>query len=256
MMPTSRPNDFRDDQLHPFQAMRIVDIQVENPTTKTFILDGTLAAEPGQFVMVWLPDHEDKPFSLVNDNPVTLTIAAIGALTQAIHRQQVGDRLWLRGPYGQGYQLPETPSAPLLLIGETYFVGSLLFLARRAKAAGRPVSAILLAPTPADLTAVGSFEALEIPVQPISDSAALATILPNYAANFSAEAMLIYGSGPADTLQTIADWGAANNVPTQLAWKARMKCGIGVCGSCELGTGWLTCVDGPVLAGSPFKPST
>jgi dihydroorotate dehydrogenase electron transfer subunit len=40
------------------------------------------------------------------------------------------------------------------------------------------------------------------------------------------------------------------DVPHQLSWEAHMRCGIGLCGSCELqvrsGAGWLTCLDGPV----------
>jgi hypothetical protein len=34
-----------------------------------------------------------------------------------------------------------------------------------------------------------------------------------------------------------------------------MRCGIGLCGSCEVGSGWLTCLDGPVFPFNPLKTS-
>ena len=55
----------------------ITAIENENYRTKTFTLDVRLDAEPGQFVMVWLPRFDEKPFSLVNANPVTLMISAV-----------------------------------------------------------------------------------------------------------------------------------------------------------------------------------
>jgi len=40
--------------------------------------------------------------------------------------------------------------------------------------------------------------------------------------------------------------GAAHGVPLQLSWEAYMRCGIGICGSCEH-AGAVLCMDGPVL---------
>ena len=65
------------------QAMQIVEIRAENEQTKTIVLDGALEAVPGQFVMVWLPGVNEKPFSLAGANPVTLTIAAVGPFSSA-----------------------------------------------------------------------------------------------------------------------------------------------------------------------------
>ena len=42
------------------QPLKIIAIKSENAITKTFVLDGRLVAEPGQFVMIWLPGLEDK----------------------------------------------------------------------------------------------------------------------------------------------------------------------------------------------------
>jgi NAD(P)H-flavin reductase len=87
-------------------AARIVSLTDESATVRTLVLDRSLAAEPGQFVMAWLPGVDEKPFSLVDAGPVTLTIARVGPFTTAVHALQVGDPLWLRGPLGHGFTLP------------------------------------------------------------------------------------------------------------------------------------------------------
>ncbi|MCD6287295.1 MAG: dihydroorotate dehydrogenase electron transfer subunit, partial [Anaerolineae bacterium] len=44
-----------------------------------------------------------------------------------------------------------------------------------------------------------------------------------------------------------------HGIPHQLSWEARMRCGMGLCGECEVHgrekDGWLACVDGPVSEG-------
>ena len=89
------------------RPVRIRAIQDDNYRTKTFVLDAALDAYPGQFVMAWLPRFDEKPFSLVNADPVTLMITAVGPFSRLMHEKQPGDLLWLRGPFGRGYILPE-----------------------------------------------------------------------------------------------------------------------------------------------------
>ncbi|MDW8269336.1 MAG: hypothetical protein RMN24_09235, partial [Anaerolineae bacterium] len=59
------------------QATRIEAVIAENERTKTLVLAAHWQAEPGQFLLVWLPRHDEKPFSLVDDDPVTITVAAV-----------------------------------------------------------------------------------------------------------------------------------------------------------------------------------
>jgi dihydroorotate dehydrogenase electron transfer subunit len=52
-------------------------------------------------------------------------------------------------------------------------------------------------------------------------------------------------------LAAVAALCQTEKIPFQLGWEAHMRCGVGLCGSCEVGRGWLTCLDGPVF---PFNP--
>ncbi|MBN1991558.1 MAG: dihydroorotate dehydrogenase electron transfer subunit [Anaerolineae bacterium] len=242
------------------QAVRIVGIKVENAVTKTFTLADSLEAQPGQFVMAWLPGLEDKPFSLAGARPITLTIAAVGPFSRAIHQLQVGDLLWLRGPLGQGFRLPAS-GGHLLLIGGGYGVAPLFFLARQALAVGCRVSMIIGAATANSLLLADEFQALAVPLwlTTVDGSAGrpgLATdAIPLVLAHAADPPKMVYACGPIGMLQAVAAWCEAENLPAQLSWEAPMRCGLGLCGSCEVGRGWLTCLDGPVFQFNPLTHS-
>jgi len=60
----------------------------------------------------------------------------------------------------------------------------------------------------------------------------------------------VYACGPAPMLEAVERLCAAQGVACQLSWEAHMRCGQGVCGSCECRRpGWLACLDGPVAQG-------
>ena len=240
-----------------FQAYKITEIRQENILNKTFVLDGTLDARPGQFVMAWLPGMQDKPFSLADTHPISLTIAAVGPLSEALHHLSVGDAIWVRGPLGRGFQLDAQPGDHLLLIGGGYGVAPLRYLAETALAQGYRVSAIVGARRQADLLLVAAFEALGVATWVTTEdgSAGLKGVVTDaIAAVFESKwgpPALVCTCGPTGMLRAVAARCAAEKVPVQVSWEAHMRCGIGLCGSCEVGHGWLTCLDGPVF---PFNP--
>lgn len=238
------------------QSFQVKEIKLENSYTKTFTLDGSLEASPGQFVMAWLPGLEEKPFSLAGADPIRLTIAAVGPFSWAVHRLQVGDLLWVRGPLGVGYELPQH-SQKILQVGGGYGVAPLHFLAQTALQQGHKVAMIIGARHAANLLLVEAFEQLAVPTWLTTEdgstgqqgrvTAAMAAILadPEHRPDG------VYACGPTGMLAAVAQLCQKENIPFQIAWEAHMRCGIGLCGSCEVGQGWLTCLDGPVFSFNP-----
>jgi dihydroorotate dehydrogenase electron transfer subunit len=238
------------------QPLKITAIRNENATTKTFILDGKLAAEPGQFVMVWLPGMEDKPFSLAGVDPINLTVATVGPVSQFLHQLQVGNFLWVRGPLGRGYSLPDVAGGRLILIGGGYGVAPMHFLAREALAAGFEVAMIIGARTAEGLLWVDEFKALGVDLFLTTEdgSAGQAGMVTDALRQVVVNSPVMgYACGPIGMLVAVGDFFTAKGIPVQLSWEAYMRCGLGLCGSCEIGQGWLTCLDGPVF---PFNPLT
>jgi dihydroorotate dehydrogenase electron transfer subunit len=227
-----------------------------------------MGVQPGQFVMVWLPHIEERPFSVVDvgvdgggRHTLTLTIAAIGPFTEALCALRPGDRLWIRGSYGSGYTLIGERH---LLIGGGSGAASLYLLARSAAELGHTLTVVLGARSASQLMLVERFRALsgDGPVAAHSQVAVeLAT--DDGSAGFhgtalgAAQAVVgsptfencdsVYACGPEVMLRAVCAAAAEHRVPCQVSLERAMKCGLGVCGACHCGDR-LICYDGPVFS--------
>ena len=208
--------------------------------------------------MAWLPGIGEKPFSIAGSDPLTLMIVAVGAVSEAFHNLQPGARVWIRGPLGQGYQLRGKRA---LLVGGGYGVAPLLYLARTACANGLQVETCIGARTASDVLLTSEFEQLGVPVTVTTEDGSRGlTALVTSATSAAIELRrpdALYACGPVRMLQALEQQCQSSDLPCQLSWEAHMRCGVGLCGSCELptsqgneqiahGPGWLTCLDGPV----------
>jgi dihydroorotate dehydrogenase electron transfer subunit len=217
---------------------RIAAIRVDNYRTRTFVLDSALAASPGQFGMLWLPGLDEKPFSLLACDP----------FTRALHGLRVGDPVWVRGPFGQGFTLSGTDH---LMVGGGYGVAPLLFLARQALARGDRVRMVVGARTAGDLLLIDAFHAAGAELHVATEDGSVGTrgrVTERAAPLLAARRPDgVYACGPHGMLAALEGLCHANGLAAQLAWEAYMRCGIGICGSCEH-RGRLLCADGPVLS--------
>ena len=244
------------------ELFKVAQIRTENYRTKTLIFDRALAAQPGQFVMAWLPDVDERPYSVAGADPLALTVVSVGPFSEGLHGLSVGDPLWIRGPLGQGFALPAAPTGEaLLLVGGGYGVAPLLFLAREALAAGWSVTACIGARTAADVLLVEDLSQAGARVVVVTEDGSEGT---RGVVTDAVEALIartrfacVYGCGPVGMLEALERRCLANGLPHQLSWEARMRCGMGLCGACEvhgrsanpsdpLSSGWLACHDGPV----------
>jgi dihydroorotate dehydrogenase electron transfer subunit len=248
----SRPNP----SSHLHRPFTIAAIRTENYRTKTLVFHASLPAQPGQFVMAWLPGVDEKPFSIASAEPLALTVVAVGPFSEALHRLAIGDRVWIRGPLGQGYQLE---GKRLLLVGGGYGVAPLLFLARIAIAAGCAVQVCIGARTAVEVLLVEDLQRAGVSVTITTEDGSLGmaglVTTATEAAISSHRPDAVYACGPVKMLEAIDRQCEAYNLSRQLSWEAHMRCGIGLCGSCETsssqpaaqrGSGWLVCLDGPV----------
>ena len=77
--------------------------------------------EPGQFVEISVMGVGEAPISIcaVRKNPkiLELCVRNVGKVTNAIHRLNVGDLLWIRGPYGNSFPMEKMEGSNMLLVG-------------------------------------------------------------------------------------------------------------------------------------------
>jgi dihydroorotate dehydrogenase electron transfer subunit len=236
------------------QVVRIREIRDETRTIRTFVLNAEVPeAQPGQFVMLWLPGVDEKPMSVARPTPLTLTVARVGPFTTALHGRKVGDPVGWRGPYGRGFSLHE--NRPALLVGGGCGVGPLYFLATRAVERRFPTIVALGARTALDLPYVERFRALGVDLLLATDDGTtghkgyvtdLVAQLTGQPANRPTDQPTVYACGPEQMLVAVHRLCRERSIPGQLSLERYMKCGFGICGQCAL-DGYLVCQDGPVF---------
>ncbi len=232
------------------QTVPIREIREETRTIRTFVLDVRLPqAEPGQFVMLWLPGVDEKPMSIAHPDPLTVTVARVGPFSTALHGRKVGDALGWRGPYGRGFSLPE--AGPVLLVSGGCGVGPIYFLAQQAVERGLPTTVALGARTGLDLPYVARFRVLGVELHLATDDGSqgergYVTELAAHLAERATEPPTLYACGPERMLVVLHRFCREQGISGQLSLERYMKCGFGVCGQCAM-DGFLVCQDGPVF---------
>ena len=246
----------------PYQSFRLVYIRQENSATNSLIFDQPLInAHPGQFVMVWLPGIGEKPYSILDCEPFSIAVTSVGTFSNTLFNLKIGNRVWARGPFGQGFSLAGNRH---LIVGGGYGAAPLLFLVRQACHRNDEVKVCLGARSSGDILMADAFKTLGCEVFITTDDGSrgemglITQAVESALHHFDADTL--YACGPVPMLSALAGICRQKNISSQLSWEAQMRCGIGLCGSCELDeavrqsagipVGWLTCKDGPVYINS------
>ena len=220
---------------------------LEGEMAVTLTLDHALPAQAGQFVMVWLPGLDEKPFSIMNDTPLTLAVAIVGPFTTALSQKAIGDQLWVRGPYGHGF---EVKGQRPLLTGGGSGAAPLVLLAKQIAPKVEEISVALGASTASRLMLTERFRAFGCRVYLATDDGStgyVGTIVEAITPLIEARAVdIVYACGPEGMLIKLAHICTHTGIPCQISLERYMRCGIGLCGSCHCGD-ILVCQDGPVI---------
>jgi dihydroorotate dehydrogenase electron transfer subunit len=220
-------------------AVRITRIVSENPTTKTFYFDTHFQASPGQFAMVWIPGTDEKPMSFSGRNSVT--IKAVGPFSKRAFGLAKGDMCGVRGPYGRGF---EFCGKRVLLVGGGFGVAPLKFLAEEAVRKKMKIKTVLGFKTKRDALFMREFEkAGELVVCTEDGSCGICGLVLAGLADEGRRYECAYVCGPEPMMREVRK---ELSMKSQYLLERYMKCGIGVCGSCEIG-GLLVCRDGPMF---------
>jgi dihydroorotate dehydrogenase electron transfer subunit len=232
------------------QTVPIRAIRNDSRSIRTFTLDAQVNdARPGQFVMLWLPELDEKPMSIAYPAPLTVTVDSVGPFTTALHTRRVGTTVGWRGPYGRGFSLHEDRHALLLAGG--CGVGPVYFLATQAAARGVSVTVALGARTSLDLPYLEQFRQLDVEFLVATDdgSEGYAGYVTSLAVDWLDRTRIepaVYGCGPEAMLVATHRLCRERGLPGQVSVERYMKCGFGICGQCALDS-LLVCQDGPVF---------
>lgn len=265
------------DPMYP-RMFRLVRKRQDTDDTWTLWLDAEdgvpLPFGAGQFTMLQVFGAGEVPISISGD-PSTLdllqhTIRDVGGATRALVAAQPGQTLGVRGPFGHGWDVADGAGGDVVLlaggIGLAPLRPALLeVLARREDY--RKVILLYGARRPEELLYEPELEAwrdrLDLDVAVTVDNAdpswrgqvgLVTQLIPRV--QFDPEHTLALVCGP----DLMMRYGAGSlreiGVPAdrvRLSMERNMKCGVGLCGHCQLREFFL-CVDGPVLPLSRLEP--
>ena len=235
--------------LHKIEA-----IKTETGEVKTFIFHSPEIAresEPGQFIMVWSPGIDEIPISIADASPegeLVVAIADVGDCSHSLHQKHIGDLVGLRGPYGRGFTIK---GERLCLVAGGYGAAPLRFAAKRADEIDAQVLLLEGAETRAELLYITEFErtGCEIKIATEDGSAGyngrITELLEEMLAS-GEKFEQVLACGPELMLERVFRITSEARIPTQVSVERIVKCGCGVCGSCDLG-GYRICKDGPIF---------
>lgn len=230
-----------------YQKYRVRERRILTEDLFLLRLDRKIKINPGQFIFAWLPGKGEKPFSILDDNPLTLLIQKKGCFTKELAGLKENDSIYIRGPYGNFPKI----EGKILLVGGGTGVAAIYLFAKRNK----NTISLLGAKDKNHLPYLEEFENasrlyLTTESGEIGDKGLITDKLkeiikkekPDYCLNCGPELMV------KKAIQIEKKFLSQEKIYSSIDFIT--KCGIGLCGSCATSKGFRSCVDGPFLESS------
>ena len=238
--------------------------------------DGTeLNHKPGQFVEVSVFGIGEAPISL--SSPPTkketfeLCVRRLGNLTTKLHKLEVGDKVGIRGPFGNGFDVQTLKGKDLLFIAGGLGIAPLRslfnYVLDNRKDYGRVIllygckepKELLFGEEIAALTSRDDVEFRSTvnwcPENEVWNGSigVITTLIPQVP--FDPEKTMAVLCGPPVMYKFVIADLKGRNMPDDhilMSLERRMKCGVGKCGHCQINQIYV-CKDGPVFNYSRIK---
>lgn len=230
----------------------------------TFRMEFEGEVKPGQFFEVSIPKFGEAPISVsgIGNGTVDFTIRRVGKVTDEIFENYAGDSLFIRGPYGNGFDIGDYKGKELVVIaggtGLSPVKGVVDYFAEHTDEA---VSTTLISgfKSPKDVLFKEDFEfwTKHIKVIKTVDTAPegyegpvgmVTKYIPELTFEDVGNTAFICVGPPVMIKFTIMEI-LKLGVPEQNIWisnERKMCCGLGKCGHCKIGSAYI-CLDGPVF---------
>ncbi len=242
----------------------IVDVIRHTDMEYTFRMEYEGPVRPGQFFELSLPKFGEAPISVsgIGEGTVDFTIRRVGRVTNEIFENYVGDRIFLRGPYGNGFDVDLYRGKELVVIaggtGLSPVKGIVDYFADHPHEA---VSTTLIAgfKDPGAVLFRPDFLRWKKTIHVIQtvDSAPegyngpvgmVTKYIPELTFQDSSNAAFIC-VGPPVMIRFAVRGILELGVREEQIWvshERKMCCGLGKCGHCRIGSTYI-CLDGPVF---------
>jgi sulfhydrogenase subunit gamma (sulfur reductase) len=250
------------------ENIKLVRVELDDPAArKNFVF------EPGQFAEVSVFGVGESPFGLAGawqpEGGLEFAVNRIGTVTDALFRLDAGDQVGIRGPLGNGFPMDTFKGKDVLVLGggiggaplrpiiQTIFnhrqdygkvtilwaartPGLLVFTEEYDDWCSQPDTSMHITVDQAPEGwphEEGLITTLLEKIQPPVENTVTVTCGPPIMIKFAMMSLEKLGFAPEQNWVTL---------------EAKMKCGIGKCGRCNLGEKFI-CIDGPVFCFSEVR---
>lgn len=258
----------------------IRDIQLEMPNVRTYDLEvanapgsGSFQFAAGQFNMLYLPGFGEAAIS-ISSGPhdsalLSHTVRVAGDVTRALSRQQVGDQIALRGPFGTPWPMDDLRGNDVLIVAGGIGLAPLrpvVYDVIQARDDFGRVQLIYGARTPNDLLYRREYDAwrnagVEVVItvdKGTPDWKGHIGVVTDLMRRFGIKADHPYllTCGPEIMMRFVAREALRLGIAPEgvfVSLERNMNCAVGMCGHCQLGPEFI-CKDGPVFPYSRIEP--
>ena len=221
----------------------------------TFRFRASFDGSPGQFIMVWIPGHDEVPMALSYLGDLKgITVRAYGDATKALLASKPGDWVGVRGPYGNTFRLE---GLHVLCVAGGVGIASLIAAIEGFSDRGAKVATVLAAKTAEELIFEERCEeAGEVHIATDDGTRGFHGLAPALAKRVVGQHPfeMVATCGPEPMMKAVVDLCRERKIACQASVERFMKCGIGICDACVMDD-VLVCRDGPVFTGEELAKS-
>lgn len=251
-------------------AHPILAIERETEIDWTFTIGYDTPVRYGQFLEVSLPGIGEAPISIsaVDHGRLYLTIRKVGRLTNALFECRVGDSVYLRGPYGNGFDIDSFTGRNLVVLAGGTGLAPVRGLIRHYVQHQEQLASFTVIAgfkTPDDILFGEELARwrdridLTVTVDKGNDNwkgptGLITEFVPALSALRAPDACAVVVGPPLMMKFTTLEL-VKNGLPEEaitLSFERTMSCGIGKCGHCKIDDTYV-CIDGPVFPYSKAK---
>jgi anaerobic sulfite reductase subunit B len=242
----------------------ILNVEKHTDIDYTFRVGYTGAVKPGQFFEISIPKYGEAPISVseIGVDYLDFTIRRIGCVSNAIHNLTCGDYFYIRGPYGNGFDINLYKNKEIIVAaggtGLAPVKGVIDYFAVNPQDA-KAFTLIMGFKTPQDILFKRDIEMWKKKIKTLltvdrarEEYEGNRGLITNYVKDLEikdVESAQVIVVGPPIMMKfTVLEFLKRGIIDENIwvSYERRMSCGVGKCGHCRIDDIYI-CLDGPVF---------
>lgn len=239
--------------MNSFNVKEIIEIKTENKNVKTIFFNENNKTIPGQFYMIWIPNVDEIPMSVsyIGKNTNAITFRKVGDATNNLFNLEIGDKIGIRGPYGNGFKLNRKN---IVFIGGGTGLATLAPAIESVYDKNIEIKLIMGFRNKDEMFFYNRFYKLLKTIFISTDDGSVGVhgnVIKLAKENIKDKKCSIITCGPETMMKKLYD--IYYSYSFQASLERYMKCGVGLCGQCCIGNGLRVCLEGPVFNSKELK---